>query len=329
VKMVENPLEESLFPASLLPRSTSRNKVEELDSLLPAVEYPSLTVVPKPGLCVKTKNDKGVKFFVNICKLSEVPPPPPMEENELERMIADEDYSNLWRVPMSLGEPRKEKDKSGGECWAAEVAINSKWFEVMAASQVFLGFVITVAMEGLGDKYGESARLDRDSWVVLKNKKAMGDVLPAHRIQQRASTGIQAIESGDSVKPSQVKTDQGHLMKATSTSSKSNKNPSSSNPTIERGKVGGGKEEVEPKYLVREEPSLASLKRLRVEVDLPGVRSGKEVVVDVGEDRLVVCCPKHSYLLDIFLPHKLHSEAAISAFAKDEQKLLILIPVHT
>ena len=81
-----------------------------------------------------------------------------MEEGELERMIAEEDYSNLWRVPMSLGEPRKEKDKSGGECWAAEVAINTKWFEVMAASQVFLGFVITVAMEGLGDKYGENAR---------------------------------------------------------------------------------------------------------------------------------------------------------------------------
>ena len=96
-----------------------------------------------------------------------------MEERELERMIAEEDYSNLWRVPMSLGEPRKEKDKSGGECWAAEVAINANWFEQMAASQVslnvtilvstslfqvFLGFVITVAMEGLGDKYGENAR---------------------------------------------------------------------------------------------------------------------------------------------------------------------------
>ena len=111
-------------------------QVEELDSLLPAPEYPSLTVVPKPGLCVKTRNDRGVKFFVNICKLSEVPAPPPMEEKELERMIAEEDYSNLWRVPMSLGEPRKEKDKSGGECWAAEVAINANWFEQMAASQV-------------------------------------------------------------------------------------------------------------------------------------------------------------------------------------------------
>ena len=27
-------------------------------------------------------------------------------EDELERMIADEDYSNLWRVPMSIGAPR-------------------------------------------------------------------------------------------------------------------------------------------------------------------------------------------------------------------------------
>ena len=68
-----------------------------------------------------------------------------MEERELERMIAEEDYSNLWRVPMSLGEPRKEKDKSGGECWAAEVAINANWFEEMAASQVIIIVTIFVS----------------------------------------------------------------------------------------------------------------------------------------------------------------------------------------
>ena len=38
----------------------------------------------------------------------------------------------------------------------------------------------------------DHGRLDRDSWVVLKNKKSMGDALPAHRIQQRATAGIQA-----------------------------------------------------------------------------------------------------------------------------------------
>ena len=42
--------------------------------------------------------------------------------------------------------------------------------------------------------------------------------------------------------------------------------------------MGGGGEEVEPEYLVRGLPSLASLERLRVEVDLPGVKSGKEVM---------------------------------------------------
>ena len=51
------------------------------------------------------------------------------------------------------------------------------------------------------------------------------------------------------------------------------------------------------------------------------------MVVDIGEDRLVVCCPKQSYLLDIFLPHNLQPKSASSAFARDEQKLIILVPV--
>ena len=44
---------------------------------------------------------------------------------------------------------RKEKDKSGAECFAADVAVNSDWFSsTMEPSEVFTAFVITVAMEG-------------------------------------------------------------------------------------------------------------------------------------------------------------------------------------
>merc|ERR1712181_213331 len=118
-------------------------------------------------------------------------------------------------------------------------------------------------------------------------------------------------------------------MRATSTTKSKNKASTKSTATKEKSKVGGGGQELEPQYLVRGEPSLASLQRLRVEVDLSGVKSGKEVVVDIGEDRLVVCSPKLSYLLDIFLPYNLQPEAASSAFARDEQKLIILIPVLT
>merc|ERR1719458_1169989 len=101
---------------------------------------------------------------------------------------------------------------------------------------VFLGFVITVAMEGLGDKYGENSRLDRDSWVVLKNKKSMGDVLPAHRIQQRATAGIQAMDSGKTIEQKPSKSDQTQQMRPTTTT-KSKNNAIKSAVTKE--KVGG------------------------------------------------------------------------------------------
>ena len=97
-----------------------------------------------------------------------------MEEQELERMIAEEDYSNLWRVPMSLGEPRKEKDKSGAECWAAEVAINTNWFEQMTASQVtnHTFFLNLVSHDFLRFFLGLSSQLPWRGWGT--NMKMQG-----------------------------------------------------------------------------------------------------------------------------------------------------------
>lgn len=146
---------------------------------------------------------------------------------------------------MSLGAPRSEKDKQGVGCWAAEVAVNSVWFDdVMKQSEAFTAFVITVAMEGLADKYGEEARLDRDSWTVLKNKKAQGDKLPAHRIQQRGQAGIQDIgETGDSAATG-----------ITATSTVKSKTVSAT-PRPERLKEKPVNDEVEPKFRVVAEPN--------------------------------------------------------------------------
>merc|ERR1719234_1447887 len=115
------------------------------------------------------------------------------------------------------------------------------------------------------------------------------------------------MDSGEKTASKPSISDQSQQMRANSTTKSKNNASTKSTVTKEKSKVGGGGEEVEPEYLVRGEPSLTSLERLRVEVDLPGVKSGKEVVVDVGEDRLVVCSPK-CYLLDIFLPYNLQPE---------------------
>jgi len=265
-----------------------------LDSLLPEAEHPSTTVKPRPGICVKTRTQTGGKFFINLCKLAEIPAPPPIEERELAQMIEAEDYTNLWRVPMSLGQPRKEKDKSGQDCSVAEVAINSSWFDKMLASEIFTSFVITVAMEGLGDKYEEEARLDRDGWTVLKNKKFHGDSCPAHRIQQRRTVGIETVQSGSPARKIEEVTGAGQQQQ---------------------------QQQVEPRYrLVRRADSLVC------NVWLPGVRSATELSSSAGEDRLVVSCLRLSYHLDIFLPLSLDSDRASATFHKTDQKLILTIP---
>ena len=53
----------------------------------------------------------------------------------------------------------------------------------MVNSIAFTTFVINVAMEGLCEKYGDEVNLDRQNWVILKNKKYLGN-LQRHHIQQ-------------------------------------------------------------------------------------------------------------------------------------------------
>ena len=93
----------------------------------------------------------------------------------LKEIIANEDYSTDFRVPMSLGAPRQEMDKAGQKCAACDVAINSVWFDdVMFDSIAFTTFVVNVAMEGLCEKVRNSI------WVCLLKKK--GTVRKLRRI---------------------------------------------------------------------------------------------------------------------------------------------------
>ena len=305
VQNEEDPLA-SLFP--------SQPKKNPLNSLLPEDEFESVTVVPKPGLCVKAKNKDGTKFFINICKLPEIPSPPPIEEAELAKVISDEDYTNLWRVPMSLGAPRSEKDKSGGECLAAEVAINSQWFDqTMVGSDLFTGFVVTIAMEGLCDKYGDKANMDRNNWTILKNKKFLGDHCPAHTIQKRHNVGIQHLEESSGI--TEVKT----------TPVNDNKKAIIQELTSEDKKTFLERE-IEPDFEIRKEPNTDPV-QLKCRVNLPGVTTVKDITLDLGEDRIVLNCSKTKHHLDIFLPYNMNVEKSTATFIRDEHVLSLTLPI--
>ncbi len=113
---------------------------------------------------------------MNICHTTVIPSPVDVTESELTRIL-DSDEPSTFRIPMSLGEGHEEVDKcnliyiffslnssilinelcflhtAGQPCVAYDIAINSSFFAKVESSLLFQTFLVTIAMEGLEDKY--------------------------------------------------------------------------------------------------------------------------------------------------------------------------------
>ncbi|KAM6032510.1 LOW QUALITY PROTEIN: PIH1 domain-containing protein 1 [Theristicus caerulescens] len=157
----------------------------------PPPPAPSRAVTPQPGLCVKTRAG-GAKVFVNVCHSREVPPPPPLSPPGLRRLLhPPPTAAGAFRIPMSLGEPHAELDRGGRGCTAYDVVVNSGFFRTLQADPLYLEFFLTVAMEGLSEKYG--VELELTGWRVLQNRKFMGSI-SAQNIRARPRPHIQELE---------------------------------------------------------------------------------------------------------------------------------------
>ncbi|RLV61903.1 hypothetical protein DV515_00019897 [Chloebia gouldiae] len=91
---------------------------------------------------------------------------------------------------MSLGEPHAELDRGGRGCTAYSVVVNSAFFRTLQADPLYLEFFLTVAMEGLLEKYG--LELELTGWRVLRNRKFLGSI-SAQKIRARPRPHIQEL----------------------------------------------------------------------------------------------------------------------------------------
>lgn len=160
----------------------------------------STKIQPQPGFCVKTSSSEG-KVFINICHSSSIPPPADLTEDELLQML-EEDQAG-FRIPMSLGEPHAELDAKGQGCTAYDVAVNSDFYRRMQNSDFLRELVITIAREGLEDKY----KLQLSSeWRLLKNRSFLGSISQQNiRSQQRPRPKIQELGDSDPRIPTAAK----------------------------------------------------------------------------------------------------------------------------
>jgi len=244
-----------------------------------ASEPPSVkSVIPKPGFCIKTKTSDGKrKIFLNICKSDSIPAPKQITDEELFRLLESEDPSG-FRVPMSLGEAHEELDNSGAACTAYDIVINSEFFETILNRDVMRGFLLTVTMEGLEAKYNIS--LDRN-WSVLKNRKFLGS-LPEQNVRTVSKPWIMEMND-DYIQSS----------------------GDSSAVNIRHQAGDKNKKGAEPPYTLIQEPAEGYPEYVVAQIHLPQIKAASSLVLDLGEDCIVLSTRSNVYSLDICLPYNL------------------------
>ncbi|XP_049599916.1 PIH1 domain-containing protein 1 [Syngnathus scovelli] len=82
-----------------------------------------------------------------------------------------------------------------------------------------------------------------------------------------------------------------------------------------------------PEFTLVVEPPSGVPEYLIAEINLPGVVSSRALVLDIGEDRLVLTARPSLYFLDIFHPFLVDQETSVAQFNSSTQILTITLPV--
>jgi len=292
------------------------------------VDLPSQLILPQPGFCMKTvKVPEGTnpwtnsagwpagaeKVFLNICYSEKLPDPPDISEEKLVELLQvteDAEGAEGFRVPMSLGEPHAELDKSGKGCTVYDVVISQGFMKKIKEKEIFMSFFMTVVLEGIEDKY--KINLSRDC-KHLKNKKFMG-TLPEQNVRTKSKPQIQEVRQlMEELKLKDGKSQIPEVQKIQDISD--GKKPSAAK---------------EPKYVIFKDPPDENPKFLVVEIQLPGIISVKSLQLDVNEDTLLLTTRSDLFRLHVkYLPHDVIPEETVAQFNKQSSCLTVTLTVSS
>ncbi|KAG5444077.1 PIH1 domain-containing protein 1 [Clonorchis sinensis] len=260
-------------------------------------------IVPSEGICVKLKTTKQEKVFVNICHSEKVPVPRDITDDELRSLLEDVENSPPFKIPMSIGEPHAELDAAGNGCTAYDVIVHPNLLKKVQSSELFEAFLMTVIFEGLENKY--NVQLER-TWVVLKNKRAMG------RLQEqyvRAAPRPTIVEMGDT---SGSDVNRKLIQEVTE-------------PQVYQDKQVGDV----PPYELLAVPEEGIPEYLVARITLPKLRSSRGLLLDVASDMLCLSTRSHVYAMEVVLSPHVDEESTVAEFNRDTKILTVTMPVRT
>lgn len=148
-------------------------------------------ILPEPGFCIKCRAAGGSKIFINIAQHSRIAEPAPMGCGKNE----SGEEETRFRVPLSCGQARPDKDKSGKPCKVYDVIVNTVTIEKCSKDSEFRRFVAALCMQWIQQKYEPT--LNTDEFGNL-NFKVKGKMEP-QRIRLSSNTPS-ANAMGDEIK---------------------------------------------------------------------------------------------------------------------------------
>lgn len=263
---------------------------------------------------MKTRDEDKNKIFINVCTSDAIPSPEDISDEELISILESEEPSD-FKVPMSIGQPHDEKDKSGDSCVAYDIVISPQFFSKMTNNPLFNNFFMIATLEGIEEKY--TLKLDKNGWTVLKNKKYHGTVP-----EQAVRTTLPLVQELSGVRHWKTKDVPNPISEESCSSSSSSQPLIVEVSTKKAEKVSP--EKVSPKYTLEKVGSINDMK-LQAKIELPDMISGLGIEVNVGEDRIVV--ETHKNILDAFVPFHLDNSIADAHFVTSSKMLIIRVPI--
>lgn len=154
-----------------LQEETTKEAKKDLEQVHSDENGQWMFVLPEPGFCFKTNVAGGSKVFINVCQHARIAEPVPMEAEPGEASDGEVRY----RIPISCGQARPEKDKSGKPCKVYDVIVNPTTIQRCGEDNEFRRFVAALCMQWIKQK--SEPTLNADEFRNL-NFKCKGTLEP-------------------------------------------------------------------------------------------------------------------------------------------------------
>lgn len=273
---------------------------------------------PEPGFVVKSSIDGDRKAFINICKNDEVDKPSSSAASEKGTQ------GRRWSLPFSLAPPREDYDKLRNPCTVFDVVFHSETHKLAEKSSEFRKMLINTALDAVQDNC--KVKLD---CINLKFPKMTYKGLPQAAVIRKKMTNFQPEVDAEFLDQVPYPPEENLWTK------------------VEKQKsLVKEKEEpigyTQPKYSIKyrhgvdlsdftNDPSsrLNSTvpKALVISIDLPLLKSARDVSLDVTHKSLSLQSENPKYKLDLVLPYGVDENCGNANFDVSRRKLIVEVPV--